>query len=376
VTADLRERAIAAGMAAGLDAIGVASAEPFPDVRAILEDRRSSGLHGGMAFTYRNPARSTDPARSLPGSQALVVGALGYRRSTDDDHGTGTGIRASVARYSWEDFYAPLRRALGDVAEVLRDDGWQARVLVDDNALVDRAAAHRAGLGWFGKNANLLLPGLGSWFVLGSVVTDAPLRPTAEKALTTDDGCGSCTRCLPACPTGALVEPGVLDARRCLAWLLEAPGSFPREHRVALGDRIYGCDDCQEVCPPNRLDERRRPAAPAAADAEPSVDVVALLRMDDDALLDAHGRWYVPKRDPAYLRRNALVVLGNVGDPDDPDVGVSLRAALEDEREIVRAHAVWAARRLGLDALLEAVRDDPSPMVRDELGDAVPARTA
>ena len=127
--------------------------------------------------------------------------------------------------------------------------GWRARVVADDNALVDRAAAERAGLGWFGKNSNILLPGAGSWFLLGSVVTDAPL-PTAAPV---GDGCGSCRRCLSACPTGALVGPGVLDARRCLAWLLQATGVFPFEFRVALEGRIYGCDDCQDVCPANRL---------------------------------------------------------------------------------------------------------------------------
>ena len=128
-------------------------------------------------------------------------------------------------------------------------------MVADDNALVDREAAYRAGLGWYGKNANLLLPGEGSWFVLGSVVTDAPAAPPSRPRRCAD-GCGTCTRCLDGCPTGAIVAPGVVDARRCLAWLLQVEGAFPREHRVALGDRLYGCDDCQEVCPPNR---RRRP---------------------------------------------------------------------------------------------------------------------
>src|SRR5690606_2934259 len=120
---------------------------------------------------------------------------------------------------------------LGAVAAELTAAGWRARVLADDNALVDRAAAARAGIGWFGKNANLLLPGLGSWFVLGSVITDAPVVPTEVPVA---DRCGSCTRCLEACPTGAIVAPGVVDARRCLSWLLQADGSFPREHRAAL----------------------------------------------------------------------------------------------------------------------------------------------
>src|SRR5207248_4820769 len=133
----------------------------------------------------------------LSGARSLVVGARSYRRA-DPSPPPGRGPRARVARYSWSDHYGPLRDALGRVAERLEADGWRTRVLVDDNALVDREAAHRAGIGWYGKNTNLLLPGRGSWFVLGSVLTDAPL-PTA---LPVADGCGSCTRCLPACPTG------------------------------------------------------------------------------------------------------------------------------------------------------------------------------
>src|SRR5690606_28594835 len=144
--------------------------------------------------------------------------------------------RGRVARYARADHYGELRAALRAVAGELKAAGWRARVLADDNALVDREAAYRAGLGWYGKNANLLLPGRGSWFVLGSVVTDAPLARTAEPVA---DGCGACTRCLDGCPTGAIVAPGVVDARRCLAWLLQVEGPFPREHRVVLGDRLY-----------------------------------------------------------------------------------------------------------------------------------------
>src|SRR4051812_12492912 len=237
-----------AGRRSGLDAIGIAPADPFHDARAVLESRKAQGLHGGMHFTYGDPARSTDPGRALPGAAALVVGARSYLHA-EPSAPEGAGPVGRVARYSWHDHYVGLRAALTEVATVLDSSGWRTRVLADDNALVDREAAFRAGLGWYGKNANMLLPGAGSWFVLGAVVTDAPL-PHAEQPVA--DGCVSCTRCLPACPTGAIVAPGVIDARRCLAWLLEAPGSFPIEHRRALGDRIYGCDECQEVCPPNR----------------------------------------------------------------------------------------------------------------------------
>jgi epoxyqueuosine reductase len=231
------------------------------------------------------------------------------------------------------------------MAEMLELAGWQARVLADDNALVDREAAYRAGLGWYGKNANLLLPDAGSWFVLGAVLTDAPL-PVAEERQ--PDGCGACTRCITACPTGAIVAPGVIDARRCLAWLLEAPGSFPVEHRAALGDRIYGCDDCQEVCPPNRTAARHHPPPPAQSGDEPWLALLDLLDLDDDAVLARVGRWYIPKRQARYVRRNALVALGNVGSPTDPRVVATVERFAAGPDPVLREHAEWARRSLTL----------------------------
>ena len=234
-----------------------------------------------------------------------------------------------------------------------RPPGWRCRVVADDNALVDREAAFRAGIGWYGKNANLLLPGRGSWFVLGSVVTDAPL---ATRGRPLADGCGACTRCIDGCPTGAIVAPGVVDARRCLAWLLQMEGPFPRDHRVALGDRLYGCDDCQEVCPPNNRADRIEPATEAAPGAQPVVDLLDLLAASDDDLMARYGRWYVPRREARYLRRNALVVLGNVADPRDPAGGDAVPAPGRCRSTGAR-HAVWAARRLGRSDLLTEVAD-------------------
>jgi epoxyqueuosine reductase len=306
--------------------------------RQALEERKTAGLHGGMQFTYRNPARSTDPARALPGARALVVGARSYRRADAPPPGRPAG---RVARYARQDHYAALRAGLAAVADHLEADGWRTVVVADDNALVDREAAYRAGLGWYGKNANVLLPGQGSWFVLGSVITDAPLSPSPAPV---GDGCGGCTRCLDGCPTGAIVAPGVVDARRCLAWLVQAPGPFPEEFRVALGDRLYGCDDCQEVCPPNRrADRSERPPDEAE---EAWVPVVDLLYLDDAELLDRHGRWYVPERDPRYLRRNALVVLGNTAADDDVEADGALERYEHGEDPLLAEHARWARRRI------------------------------
>ena len=332
----------ACGLAAGLDALGVASAEPFTGTRRHLEQRKAAGLHGGMHFTYGDPARSTDPSRILPGARSLVVGARRYRRADPPPPPEAAG---SVARYARTDHYAVLRTALGAVADRLRAAGWRAEVRCDDNALVDREAAHRAGLGWYGKNANLLLPGAGSWFVLGSVVTDAPLPPAAAPVA---DGCGTCARCIDACPTGAIVAPGVVDARRCLAWLVQARGEFPVDLRPALGGRIYGCDDCQEVCPPNRTADRHEPPPAAGEDEEAWVPLVELLGSTDDELLARHGRWYIPRRDPRWLRRNALVALGNVGAAEDEAVVAALRGYAAGDDELLAEHATWALAQIGV----------------------------
>ncbi len=361
----LRDRVVAVGRSAGLVAVGVASADPFDDTRRILEERRGQGLAADMQFTYRNPERSTDPSRTLRKVRSLVVGAWPYPSALAAG---STGARetrphGAVARYATEDHYADLRRALDAMAQVLSDAGHITRVLADDNALVDRAAAHRAGIGWFGKNANILVPGHGSWVVLGAVLTDAPL-PVEPAPV--PDGCGPCRRCVDGCPTAAIVAPGVVDARRCLAWLVQASGVIPREYRIPLENRIYGCDDCQEVCPPNRrVDDR--PVGPAQ-----QVDLVDLLGSTDGQIMERHGRWYVAERNPAYLRRNALVALGNVGDGEDPEVVASLTAHLTHPEPIVRAHAVWAARRLGRPDLLQLVDGDEAAEVVDEVRSTPP----
>ncbi len=383
---------VAVGRRAGLDAVGVCDASPFAAVASTLHRRKRDGLHGGMQFTYRNPDRSADPARTLPGATALVVGALDFHREAPP-RPTGGGPHARVASYHWADNYGPLRAGLEEVAEFLRAGGHRAVVSSDENSLVDRAAAHRAGIGWWGKSTNILVRGAGSMVVLGSVITDAPVEFAQPEPV--PDGCGPCRRCLDECPTGALVAPGVLDARRCLAWLVQADGVFDPDFRVALGDRLYGCDDCQEACPPNRVRLRRparpgRGAAPKGEDpvgrdrageaptgGEPGVEawvpLLEVLAAADEELLERFGRWYIPRRQPRYLRRNALVVLANVGDGADPRVRDGVDRALGDPDPLIRAHAVWCARRLGLG--LASLRGADDPMVRAELRRAVPPRS-
>ena len=337
---------------------GVAPAAVLTRARAAIDDRIARDLTDGMQFTFRNPARSTDPSRAVPGARSVFVAARPYLLA---EPVRPAGATARVARYAWVDHYAPLRAALWAVAHRLRADGFKAVPFADDNSIVDREVAYQAGIGWYGKNANLLVPGAGSWFVLGCVVTTAPLPTSAEPA---PDGCGSCRRCLDACPTGAIVQPGVVDAARCLAWVLQKPGIIARHLREAVGDRIYGCDDCQEVCPPSvRFGDRHTPGAVDGARAW--VQVMPLLQCSDHDLIEQWGAWYLAGREPRWIRRNALVVLGNVGDPADADVQRVLGEYLLHRDPILRVHAVWAVARLGLHHLMPAT--DPHPVVQHEL---------
>ena len=351
------EQLLALGRNSGLHQVGVASAEVLHRARQALNERKSQGLHNQMQFTYRNPNRSTDPTATLPSAKSVIVGALSYSTQMPEQP---EKLSARVARYVWSDYYAQLRESLRQIAKQLESDGFRAVVLADDNSIVDREVAYQAGLGWFGKNSNLLIAGAGSYFVLGCVVTNAPLV-FDEKPV--DDGCGSCRRCLDNCPTQAIIAPGVIDANKCLAWLLQKPGVFDRDFRVALGDRLYGCDDCQEVCPPTvRFEKRASVVVDELVKHDDRttawVSVQKILLADDESLLKEFGAWYIANRDPKWLRRNALVILGNIGDANDKLVVELLQKYCNHSDAILRSHAVWAAARLGLNHLLPLSEDD------------------
>ncbi len=360
----LTERVLDAGRRGGLDAIGITTAEILEPARSVLHLRKASGASADMAFTYRNPDRSTDPTRSMPRAETVVAGALHYRSAPIEPPAALSG---RVAHYAWTDHYGRLRNALEAAAEVLRSAGHNAAVHADDNHLVDRNVAYRAGLGWYGKNANLLIPEAGSWFVLGGIITDAPLVTNTKIQ---PDGCGPCRRCLDDCPTNAIVGPGIVDARRCLAWLVQARGPIPVAYRVALGDRIYGCDDCQEVCPPNLGFERNAVLAQPPLDADAWIEIDWILQASDEQLMARVGRWYLADRNPDVVRRTALVVLGNIG-AGQPNTAALIDHYLAHPNPLLRAHAVWAARRCQLDSLAARCRSDESSLVRSEFDGVV-----
>jgi epoxyqueuosine reductase len=333
----------ARALALGFHRVGVARAEPLAEDLPRLRAWLDAGRHGEMAWLAREPEARGDVGHLavLPGARSVVVCALSYHRG-DEPSPLRDG---EVARYArGRDYHNFLRKRLRKLAAFIRGTfGAQAAPLVDTGPVLERAWARLAGVGFVGKNGCVIAPGLGSYILLGEVVTDLPLRADAPM----EERCGACTRCLDACPSGAFAAPWVLDARRCVAYLtIELEGAIPEDLRPAVGARVLGCDVCQEVCPYNRT---APPPAHTTADFAPDprwsrVDLAALLQLDDErfARLTAGSPAARPGADG--MARNAAVALGNVGGrvhlPVLQGVAASHRSAT------VREAAAWAAARI------------------------------
>jgi epoxyqueuosine reductase len=340
--AALSARVKATGWRLGFDLVAIGPADPPEHGPAFLA-WLDAGRAGTMGYLARGRAKRLDPRRVLPGARSVVAVGLNYFQGLD-----APGPR-HVARYAWGDDYhevmAPRLRALLDdlVAAAPETSG---RVYVDTGPLLERDLAARAGLGWIGKNTMLLHPALGSYFFLGIVLTTAELEPDPLLP----DRCGTCTRCLDACPTGAFAAPYVLDARRCISYLtVEHRGAIPGELREGMGGLAFGCDVCQDVCPWNRRAPVTRETAFRARDV-PTLAELAVL--SNEAYWERlRGSPLKRARRPG-LGRNAAVALGNA---KDPDVVSTLATALADPAPEVRAHAAWALGRFGGPAAVEAL---------------------
>jgi epoxyqueuosine reductase len=320
------------GAELGLDAVGAAPAAPYEETERHIRERKARGLFATMGFTTRNPDVSCHPETLLPGARTVISAALCYYAPAPEP-GVGEG---SLARYTWSDRYAELREKLDALG---RELGGAYRVLVDENDHVDREAAARAGIAFYGKNTLAITRRHGSWVVLGTLVTDVEIAASAPL----DTDCGECTLCIDACPTSALDEPGTLDSTRCLSYWTQAPDSIPLDYRAELGASVYGCDICQDVCPWNRGVEKRRAASAPPPGAEPAVSLVEWLEADGAELVERYDRLYVPRNDARWLRRNALVAAGNVGGEAERRL---VERYADGEDELLREHAAWALERL------------------------------
>jgi epoxyqueuosine reductase len=286
----------------GMDVIGAAPAEPYADTERHIAERKARGLFADMRFTMAQPETSCHPETLLPGARTVVSAALCYY-APGPEPGPGEG---RLPRYTWFDAYAVLRTSLDELGRRL---GGTYRVLVDANQHVDREGAARAGVGFYGKNTMLITRRHGSWVVLGTLVTDVAVETSPRLEL----DCGDCMLCIDACPTGALDEPGTLDATKCLSYWTQSADPIPGDYREHLGRQVYGCDICQDVCPWNRGIEKRRAGRPLPDGAEPVVSLVDWLESEPDELRRRYDRLFVPRNDGRFLQRNAEIALENAG---------------------------------------------------------------
>jgi epoxyqueuosine reductase len=363
-----------AALELGFARVGFAPAERLNEAGHRLRAWLASGYHGELDY-LAGPDDRADPQALLPGAKTVIAVALSYAPDTtvlrrDRD---GPALAGTVARYArGEDYHLVMKQKLAALAarlDALAGEPVSHRICVDTAPLLEHGVAHAAGIGFGGKSTLTIVPGLGTWVLLGELVVGIELEPSEPVRA----GCGACRQCLDACPTGAFVEAGVLDARRCIAYLtIENQGSIPVELRGKIGTRIFGCDVCQEVCPFNASLTPR----PRAPELEPrpaleTVDLERLLALGSAEHRKLVKRTALRRSTRATLARNAAVALGNTG---DPRASAPLERALATHPSaLVRGHAAWALGELGAHAsagarpaLARAARDDESDAVRKE----------
>jgi len=369
----LKEDVRAYARTIGIDKIGFATAEPFAELKERFRRQQELGYASG--FEEPDLDKRTDPRRTLPDARSIIAIALAYpTRLKDAPRSRPGAYRGLLARSAWgEDYHRVLRRKLEALADYLRQrvDGVQVAIMVDTGALSDRAVAERAGLGWIGKNTMLITPEFGSWVYLGEMVTNLPFPPDVPVT----EACGDCTRCLDHCHTGALVAPGQLNAQRCVSYLTQTKDFLPEEFRDVIGNRLYGCDTCQLVCPYNRGINPTHQEAFA-----PDPDVVKpllqpLLTMSNREFRERFGHSAASWRGKKPLQRNAILALAHYRDATAVPL---LKEQLSDPRPVIRGTAAWALGKIGArlsdderqdirKTLEEQLNTEVDPLVRREI---------
>jgi len=346
---EIRDRALALGF----DAVGFARAEVAPEARREFLAFLAEGCHGDMDWLARNAERRADPQTLWPEARSVIVLGQNYGPASDPLALLDRRDRASVSVYARNaDYHDLIRKRLKALARWLHEDrGAGVKVFVDTAPVMEKHLAQAAGLGWQGKHSNLVSLDLGSWLFLGEVFTDLDLAPDAAET----DHCGSCRRCLDVCPTNAFLGPYRLDARRCISYLtIEHKGHIPREFRAAMGNRIYGCDDCLAICPWNKFAKASREPAflPRAELSAPRL--ADLAQLDDAGFRRVFAGSPIKRTGRDRFVRNVLIALGNSGDAGQAPVAERL---LDDPSPLVRAMAVWALSRLCSTEAFRALRE-------------------
>jgi epoxyqueuosine reductase len=330
-----KERLLAFASELGFDSCRIAAATT-PTHESEFRHWLEQGAAGEMSWMERGAEKRCDPQKVLPGARSVVVVALNYWQGERvPKKGEGR-----IARYAWgRDYHDLMLEKLERLSSFLAVVGGTQRCYVDTGPILERDYAAEAGIGWHGKSTMLIDPKLGTWFFLGEILTTLALEPdTAQPAR-----CGSCTRCITACPTGAITFPHRLDARRCISYLtIELKGAIPVELRPLIGDRIYGCDDCLDACPWNRFANISREAAFAAGPAI-QMRLREYLNLGDAEFRELFRGSPIKRIKRRGFLRNVCVALGNVGDEDDL---AALARATRDPEPLIQEHAIWAIQRI------------------------------
>jgi epoxyqueuosine reductase len=326
---EIKERA----RALGFDLVGITSAAP-PAHASAYEQWVADGFHGELAYMARNADKRVSPTLYFPAARSAIVVGLNYYTGDHDSARTGR-----IARYAWgeRDYHGLIGDKLKELAAFIAEEGGRVLSAVDTGPILERDLAQRAGLGFIGKHTNLISRQLGNWIFLGEILTDLELPPDVPER----EYCGTCRRCLDACPTRAIVAPYRLDARLCISYLtIELKGSIPIELRPLIGDRIFGCDDCLEVCPWNRFARQ----SPVREFQRRDLPALTEFLAWDEAKFKAFFRGtpiYRLKR-RGFLR-NVCVALGNTG---KAAAIPALKRALDDPEPLIREHAAWALEEI------------------------------
>jgi epoxyqueuosine reductase len=369
VTDAIREAIRDHALSSGFDAVGFAEARLGEEARAGLSEFIARGYHGDMGWLAGTAARRGDPQALWPEARSVVVLGINYAPEGDPLAVLEARDRGAVSVYAQgRDYHDTLKRRLKALALWI-EARWPGglKLFVDTAPVMEKPLAEGAGLGWQGKHTNLVSRDFGSWLFLGEIYLSFALEPEAAEA----DHCGSCRRCLDACPTAAFPAPYRLDARRCISYLtIEHKGMIPRELRPLIGNRIYGCDDCLAVCPWNKFAQAAREPDFLPRQELTAPRLAELAELDDAAFRELFAGTAIKRTGRDRFIRNVLIAIGN-GDPHDPDLVAAAKRRLDDAAPLVRATAAWAFSRIAPAAQYEAERArrlfiEDDPLVRPE----------
>jgi epoxyqueuosine reductase len=339
MSAELKAQLVTFAGDLGFDSCRVAACAP-PNHAKEFGEWLDDGAAGEMNYIARGGEKRRDPQKILPGARSIIVLALNYFQG-GTAHKTGSTGAGRIARYAWgDDYHQVVAAKLDKIDNFLRKFGGEQKCYVDTGPILERDHAARAGIGWHGKSTMLVDPKLGTWFFLAEILTTLELPPDEPAK----DRCGKCTRCIEACPTGAITAPHRLDARRCISYLtIELKGPIPLAFRPLIGDRIFGCDDCLEACPWNRFAQASHESAFAARTSTIAFALRDYLSLNDAEFRNLFRNSPIKRIKRRGFLRNVCVALGNVGTRDDLP---ALDRAAADPELLIAEHAGWAIQRI------------------------------